>query len=215
MEHLIREFGAWLKQGFGWLVDVIVFGCLWGISQVSRLLGTHLGGAPILKIVTLLLVFLLLLYAFYWVFGRFIGVIRWALDRIAYALGVILFSAAVVSGVFASAGLSFDGPAARATQYHAADIGAALYFIWAVATCRKILPRKSRRWHDPQSTSEDNRARRRGVAADGAPESRGAYGIGTCRPSACRSLQMEAPFRRQKEIPWRRSERYVCLCRPS
>ena len=27
MEHLIREFGAWLKQGFGWLVDVIVFGC--------------------------------------------------------------------------------------------------------------------------------------------------------------------------------------------
>jgi hypothetical protein len=32
-------------------------------------------------------------------------VIRWALDRIAYALGVILFSAAVVSGVFASAGL--------------------------------------------------------------------------------------------------------------
>jgi hypothetical protein len=65
MEHLIREFGAWLKQGFGWLVDVIVFGCLWGISQVSRLLvGTHLGGAPILKIVVLVLVLLLLLYAF-------------------------------------------------------------------------------------------------------------------------------------------------------
>jgi len=39
------------------------------------------------------------------VFARFIGVIRWALNRIAYALGVILFSAAVVSGVFASAGL--------------------------------------------------------------------------------------------------------------
>ena len=64
-----------------------------------------LGLAPILKIVVLVLVLLLLLYAFYWVFGRFIGVIRWALDRIAYALGVILFSAAVVSGVFASAGL--------------------------------------------------------------------------------------------------------------
>src|SRR6266550_7053211 len=105
MENLIREFGTWLKQGFGWLVDVFVFGCLWGISQVSRLLGTHLGGAPILNIVVLVLVLLLLLYAFYWVFGRFIGVIRWALDRIAYALGVILFSAAVVSGVFASAGL--------------------------------------------------------------------------------------------------------------
>jgi hypothetical protein len=105
MEHLIREFGTWLKQGFGWLVDVIVFGCLWGISQVSRLLGTNLGGAPILKIVALVLVLLLLLYAFYWVFGRFIGVIRWALDRIAYALGVILFSAAAVSGVFVSAGL--------------------------------------------------------------------------------------------------------------
>ena len=105
MENLIREFGAWLKQGFGWLVDVIVFGCLWGISQISRLLGTHLGGAPILKIVLLVLVLLLLLYAFYWVFGRFIEVIRWALDRIAYALGVIVFSAAVVSGVFASAGL--------------------------------------------------------------------------------------------------------------
>src|SRR5574339_653683 len=59
MEHLIREFGAWLKQGFGWLVDVIVFGCLWGISQVSRLLGTHLGGAPILNIVALVLVLLL------------------------------------------------------------------------------------------------------------------------------------------------------------
>jgi hypothetical protein len=105
MEHLIREFGTWLKQGFGWLVDVIVFGCLWGISQVSRLLGTNLGGAPILKIVALVLVVLLLLYAFYWVFGRFIGAIRWALDRIAYALGVILFSAAAVSGVFVSAGL--------------------------------------------------------------------------------------------------------------
>jgi hypothetical protein len=105
MEHLIREFGTWLKQGFGWLVDVIVFGCLWGISQVSRLLGTNLAGAPILKIVALVLVVLLLLYAFYWVFGRFIGAIRWALDRIAYALGVILFSAAVVSGVFVSAGL--------------------------------------------------------------------------------------------------------------
>ena len=105
MEHLIREFGTWLKQGFGWLVDVIVFGCLWGISQVSRLLGTQWGSLPILKIVVLVLVLLLLLYAFYWVFGRFIGVIRWALNRIAYALGVILFSAAVVSGVFASAGL--------------------------------------------------------------------------------------------------------------
>ena len=105
MEHLIREFGAWLKQGFGWLVDVIVFGCLWGISQVSRVLGTQVGSAPILKIVVFVLVLLLLLYAFYWVFGRFIGVIRWALDRIAYALGVILFSAAVVSGVFASAGV--------------------------------------------------------------------------------------------------------------
>src|SRR5437588_4336326 len=105
MEQLIREFGAWLKQGFGWLVDVIVFGCLWGISQVSRLLSTQLGSAPLLKIVVLVLVLLLILYAFYWVFGRFIGVIRWALDRIAYALGVILFSAAVVSGVFASAGL--------------------------------------------------------------------------------------------------------------
>jgi hypothetical protein len=105
MEHLIREFGAWLKQGFGWLVDVIVFGCLWGISQISRLLGTQLSSAPILKIVVLVLVLLVILYAFYWVFGRFIGVIRWALDRIAYALGVILFSAAVVSGMFASAGL--------------------------------------------------------------------------------------------------------------
>jgi hypothetical protein len=105
MEHLIREFGSWLKQGFGWLIDVFVFGCLWGISQVSRLLGTHVSGAPILKIVVLVLVLLLLLYAFYWAFRRFIGVIRWALDRISYALGVILFTAAVVSGVFASTGL--------------------------------------------------------------------------------------------------------------
>ena len=103
MEQLIREFGAWLKQGFGWLVDVIVFGCLWGISEVSRLFSTQLGSAPILKIAVLVLVLLLILYAFYWVFGRFIGVIRWALDRIAYALGVILFSAVVVAGVFASA----------------------------------------------------------------------------------------------------------------
>ena len=109
MEHLIREFGAWLKQGFGWLVDVIVFGCLWGISQISRLLGTQWGSLPILKIVVLVLVLLLLLYAFYWIFGRFIGVIRWALNRIAYALGIILFSAAVVSGVFASAGLVAAG----------------------------------------------------------------------------------------------------------
>lgn len=105
MEHLIQEFGAWLKQGFGWLVDVIVFGCLWGISQVSRLLGTHLGSPPLLNIVVLVLVLLLILYLFYWAFGRLIGVIRWALNRIAYALGMILLSAAVVSGVFASAGL--------------------------------------------------------------------------------------------------------------
>ena len=40
MEHLIREFGAWLKQGFGWLVDVIVFGCLWGISHRGFLIRT-------------------------------------------------------------------------------------------------------------------------------------------------------------------------------
>jgi hypothetical protein len=33
MEQLIREFGAWLKQGFGWLVDVIVFGCLWASAR--------------------------------------------------------------------------------------------------------------------------------------------------------------------------------------
>ena len=105
MEHLIQEFGAWLKQGFGWLIDVIVFGCLWGISQVSRLLGTHLGNPPLLNILVLVVVLLLILYLFYSIFGRLIGVIRWALDRIAYALGVILFSAAVVSGVFASAGL--------------------------------------------------------------------------------------------------------------
>jgi hypothetical protein len=105
MEHLIQEFGAWLKQGFGWLVDVIVFGCLWGMGQISRLLTTQLGGSPILKIAVLVLVLLLLLYAFYWVFGRFISAVRWALDRIAYALGVILFSATVVSGVFVSAGL--------------------------------------------------------------------------------------------------------------
>ncbi|HLH89354.1 MAG TPA: hypothetical protein VKX28_12950 [Xanthobacteraceae bacterium] len=105
MEHLIREFGAWLKQGFGWLIDVFVFGCLWGISQISRLLGTHLAGASILKIVVLVVVLLILLYAFYLLFARFIGVIRWALDRIAYALGAILLTAAVVSGVFAGAGL--------------------------------------------------------------------------------------------------------------
>ena len=37
MERLVQQFGAWLKQGFGWLVDVIVFGCLWGIRQMSRL----------------------------------------------------------------------------------------------------------------------------------------------------------------------------------
>jgi hypothetical protein len=105
MEQLIREFGVWLKQGFGWLVDVIVFGCLWGISEVSRLLSTQLGSASLFKIAVLVLVLLIVLYLFYRVFGRLIGLIRWTLDRIAYALGVILFSAAVVSGAFASAGL--------------------------------------------------------------------------------------------------------------
>ena len=38
MERLIREFGGWLKQGFGWLVDVIVFVCLWGVGQVSQVI---------------------------------------------------------------------------------------------------------------------------------------------------------------------------------
>jgi hypothetical protein len=76
-----------------------------GISQVSRLFSTQLGSASILKLAVLVLVLLLILYAFYWVFGRFIGAIRWALDRIAYALGVILFSAVVVSALFASTGL--------------------------------------------------------------------------------------------------------------
>jgi hypothetical protein len=105
MERLIREFGQWLKQGFGWLVDVIVFGCLWGVGQLSQLFGTQWGGASIIKILVLVLVLLLILYAFYWMFRRFIGVIRWALNRIAYALGVILLSAAGVSVVFASAGV--------------------------------------------------------------------------------------------------------------
>jgi hypothetical protein len=105
MEQLIREFGAWLKQGFGWLVDVIVFGCLWGISEVSRLLSTQWGNASLVKLAVLILVLLIVLYLFYSIFGRLIGLIKWALDRVAYALGVILFSAAVVSGAFASAGL--------------------------------------------------------------------------------------------------------------
>jgi hypothetical protein len=105
MEQLIREFGAWLKQGFSWLVDVLVLGCLWGIGQVSRLLSTHLSGASIVRTLLFALVLLLLLFALYWVLRRFIGVIRWAFDRIAYALGVILFSAAAVSGVFAGAGV--------------------------------------------------------------------------------------------------------------
>ncbi len=105
MEHLVQEFGAWLKQGFGWLVDVIVFGCLWGIRQISRLFGTQFADASILQIVVFILVLLILLFACYWLFSRFIGVIRWALDRVAYALGVILLSAIIVSGVFASAGL--------------------------------------------------------------------------------------------------------------
>jgi hypothetical protein len=105
VEQLIREFGVWLKQGFGWLVDVMVFGCLWGINEVSRLLKTQLGSASLFKIVVLVLVLLIVLYLFYRVFGRLIGLIRWTLDRIAYALGAILFAAAVVSGAFASAGL--------------------------------------------------------------------------------------------------------------
>ncbi len=105
MEHLIQAFGAWLKQGFGWLVDVIVFGCLWGIRQVSRLFGTQFGDGSILQIVVFAVVLLLLLLLCYWLFRRFIGLIRWALDRVAYALGVILLSAIIVSGAFASAGL--------------------------------------------------------------------------------------------------------------
>jgi hypothetical protein len=105
MERLIREFGAWLKQGFGWLVDVIVFGCLWGIGHISRLLGTQLSGASIFNIVVLILVLLVVLYVFYWAFGRFINVIRMALNRIAYAIGVVLFAAALVSSVLATAGL--------------------------------------------------------------------------------------------------------------
>jgi hypothetical protein len=105
MERLIREFGQWLKQGFGWLIDVIVFGCLWGIEQISRLLGVQWGGASLIKLLVLLLVLLLILYAFYWLFRRFFGVIRWAFDRVAYALGVILISAVVVSAMLASAGV--------------------------------------------------------------------------------------------------------------
>lgn len=105
MERLVQEFGTWLKQGFGWLVDVIVFGCLWGIRQISRLFDTQFGGGSALKIVVLVLVLLLLLCGCYWVFSRFIGVIRWALDRVAYALGTILLGAVFVSGVFATAGL--------------------------------------------------------------------------------------------------------------
>jgi hypothetical protein len=105
MERLIREFAQWLKQGFGCLVDVLVFGCLWGVSQISQLLGTQWGGVPVIKILVLILALLLILYAFYWVFRRFIGVIRWAFNRVAYALGGILLSAAGSSIVFASAGV--------------------------------------------------------------------------------------------------------------
>ena len=87
MEHLVQEFGAWLKQGFGWLVDVIVFGCLWGIRQISRLFGTQFGDASILRIVVFILVLLILLFACYWLFSRFIGVIRWALDQVRICVG--------------------------------------------------------------------------------------------------------------------------------
>jgi hypothetical protein len=63
-----------------------------------------MGSLPLLKIVVLVLLLLLFLYAFYWVFGRFIGVIRWALNRIAYALGNNSVQCSRGIGVFASAG---------------------------------------------------------------------------------------------------------------
>jgi hypothetical protein len=55
MEQLIREFGAWLKQGFGWLVDVIVFGCLWASVRSRGFLVCKLAAAPILKMAVFVL----------------------------------------------------------------------------------------------------------------------------------------------------------------
>jgi hypothetical protein len=48
-----QEFGARLKQDFGWLVDVIVFGCLGRLRQVSRLFDTQFCGGSIFQIVVL------------------------------------------------------------------------------------------------------------------------------------------------------------------
>src|SRR5262249_24218673 len=88
MEQLIRQFGTWLKQGFGWLIDVFVYGCVWGISQISRLLGVHVGASAdsLIALVIAILLVILLIWLFYAVIWRFVGLIRWALEQVAYAL---------------------------------------------------------------------------------------------------------------------------------
>ena len=107
MEQLIRQFGTWLKQGFGWLIDVFVYGCVWGISQISRLLGVHVGASAdsLIALVIAILLVILLIWLFYAVIWRFVGLIRWALEQVAYALGVLIMMLAGVSGFLASVGL--------------------------------------------------------------------------------------------------------------
>src|SRR5262245_66499421 len=107
MEQLIRQFGTWLKQGFGWLIDVFVYGCVWGISQISRLLGVHVGASAdsLIALVIALLLIILLIWLFYSVIWRFVGLIRWALEQVAYAIGVLLMLLVGVSGLLTGVGL--------------------------------------------------------------------------------------------------------------
>jgi hypothetical protein len=103
--ELIRQFGQWLKQGFGWLVEVFVTISTWGITQVSRLLGTHLKFAPTEQVLVSILIALLVVALLVWLFAGLWYRIRIALDMVVNAVGILFMALVVVATTFGGLGV--------------------------------------------------------------------------------------------------------------
>jgi|GEM_PF-751959 len=101
---LIRQFGQWLKQGFGWLIDVFVTICSWGISQVEALLNIRLTISPTLPDLIPLLVILILLLIVAWLLRNVWYRIRAMISVVIDAIGMLIMALVGVTTFFGSIG---------------------------------------------------------------------------------------------------------------
>jgi hypothetical protein len=104
---LIRQFGQLLKQLFGWLVDVFVTACVWGISQVVHLFNTHItiASSNIVALLIVLILFVLFGWLVYWLFFNIWYRIELALRMVGNAIGILLMALVVVTTGFAGVGV--------------------------------------------------------------------------------------------------------------